>query len=92
MAATLPPEDSARAARRARERQFAKRAEFLPCRKLDFADLPAIRISGVLVFAYVDQGTFVVAVDLDDAASEWEGDRVPLRIYVSDATVFEASG
>jgi hypothetical protein len=58
---------------------------------------PAIEVGGVLVFAYLKDGLLRVSVDLDTVDPKWmtgpEGEgRVPMRICVQGATVFEDDG
>ena len=78
-------------------------AEFLAASRndpdLDTDALPAIRVAGVLVFVYVDDGMLRVSVDLDDVGPEntdadvldlynvWQ---VPMVITVQGEPVFRA--
>lgn len=61
------------------------RAEFLPDDRH-----PAIRVRGILVFAYVDDvtGEFRVSVDLDEAEEHGWPDPVPVRITVQGHEVY----
>jgi len=70
---------------------FNRAAKFHPMTSED--TLPAVEISGVFVFVYVDDdGTLRVTVDTDtaDGMPGWDS-RVPMRINVNNATVFEGS-
>jgi hypothetical protein len=80
------------------DRDFNEAAEFLPYGPGPDADggaeeLPAIRIGGALVFAYLKGGVLRVSVDLDEAEPlTGDGECVPLKICVQDSVVFEANG
>jgi hypothetical protein len=74
-------------------------AGFLPVTGRDPASLPAIRIAGALVFAYVADGILRVSVDLDEAGPENEDARaldhygdglVPVLITVQGSPVYRA--
>ncbi|WP_324787148.1 hypothetical protein [Streptomyces sp. H51] len=75
----------------ARCRALNEGAGFLPARQDDPDTLPALRIAGVLVFAYVHpQRGLVVSVDLDETDAELTRDdsTVPMSINVGDTVVF----
>lgn len=84
--------ESIRVKRRAfaREQELNTAAEFLPGGPE--GTLPAIRVAGCLVFAYVRDGALQVSVDLDDAGrcGFWEGrEIIPMELSVQGATVWE---
>ena len=75
----------------ARCRELNENADFLPAHFSDSETLPAVRIAGALVFAYVHpQDGLVVAVDLDEIDAELTLDdhTVPMRVDVGIQTVF----
>lgn len=77
------------------ERLANESAEFLPAGNIgtDQEKLPAVKVAGCLVFAYVEDGQLRVSVDLDDAGEFWQSDQsdcVPMTIRVQGDTVFAA--
>jgi hypothetical protein len=77
------------------DRDFNEAAEFLPYGPGPDADgggeeLPAIRIGGARVFAYLKGGVLRVSVDLDEVDGlTGDGECVPVKICVGDFVVFE---
>ncbi|WP_327349628.1 hypothetical protein OG772_20310 [Streptomyces sp. NBC_01321] len=75
----------------ARCHELNEEAEFLPVEPGDPDSHPALRIAGVLVFAYVHpKDGLVVSVDLDETEPELirEDDTVPMLVSVGITTVF----
>jgi hypothetical protein len=71
--------------------ELNRAAEFLPQTTED--ERPAVRIAGILVFAYIDSAgalRVTVGTETADEIPEWE-DGVPMRIRVNDGTVFEGT-
>jgi hypothetical protein len=74
-----------------KERAANLAAEFMPMNPdPETGSLPAVKVAGCLVFAYVKDGLLRVSVDLDDASEYWPGECTPMRLSVQGNPVFEA--
>jgi hypothetical protein len=76
------------------DRDWNALATFLPPAHLDDEDgdreLPAIRIAGNLVFAYIKDGELVISAHLDESELLDGNGNVPIQISVQERIVFHA--
>jgi hypothetical protein len=69
-------------------------AQFLPADPARPDDLPAVRIGGALVFAYVCEGTLCISADLDEMTPgvfRLYAGKVPVQVAVQGDVVYEAA-